>query len=93
MAQNCFFNKKYFNKSLAKNIENDGNFVKKIKNKVSYEKSVPTFIKEIGKKNFGTLGTGNTFIELHEIEKSFKKQKTTKKNFFFIFILVYQKLF
>ena len=77
-----FFHKKYFNKSLAKNIENDGNFVKKIKNKVSYEQSVPDFIKEIGQKNFGTLGTGNTFIELHEIEESFIQQKKTKKNFF-----------
>ena len=77
------FHKKYFNKSLAKNIENDGNFVKKIKNKVSYEQSVPDFIKEIGQKNFGTLGTGNTFIELHEIEESFIQQKKNKKKLFF----------
>ncbi len=78
-----FFNKKYFNKSLAKNIENGGNFLKKIKNKIPYKNSVPTFIKEIGKNNFGTLGTGNTFIELHEVEKSFKKQKNDKKKLFF----------
>lgn len=78
-----FFNKKYFNKSLAKNIENEGNFVNKIKNKISYKDSVPSFIKEIGKNNFGTLGTGNTFIELHEMEKSFIKQKNHKKKLFF----------
>ena len=78
-----FFDKKYFNKSLAKNIENGGNFLKKIKNKISYEQSVPAFIKEIGQKNFGTLGTGNTFIELHEMEKSFVQQKKNKKKLFF----------
>ena len=79
-----FFHKKYFNKSLAKNIENDGNFVKKIKIKF-FEQSVPDFIKEIGQKNFGTLGTGNTFIELHEIEESlYNKKKNKKKLFFYI---------
>mgnify|MGYP006135127301 CR=1 FL=1 len=78
-----FAKKKLFNKSFLKNIENEGNFAKNIKNKISYEKSVPDYIKKIAKKNFATLGTGNTFIELHEIKEDFTNSNSSKKKLFF----------
>ena len=78
-----FLKKKLFKRSFLKNIENEGNFAKNIKNKISYEESVPDYIKKIAKKNFGTLGTGNTFIELHEIKEDFTNTKFSKKKLFF----------
>lgn len=80
-----FCTKKKFSKFFLKNIENKGNFVKNLKNKISYEESVPDYLKKIAKKNFGTMGTGNTFIELHEIKEDFtNKNLSTKKLFFYI---------
>ena len=61
MAQNCF-SIKNISINLWLKILKMMEICKKIKNKVSYEQSVPDFIKEISQKNFGTLGTGNTLL-------------------------------
>jgi len=79
-----FFGKKFFKKSFLRNIENYGNFLNKIKNKLSFEDAVPQYIQNIGKYNFGTLGTGNTFIELHEVDKDGNDLTKTKKKLYFI---------
>ena len=70
---NFLVRKKLLKKFYLKNIENQGNFAKNITNFFSPDQTIPDYIKKICLKNFGTLGTGNTFIELHKIKKNFTK--------------------
>lgn len=79
---NSLVKQKILKKKYLKNIENNGNFLSNIKNPLSFEEAVPDYLKKICYENFGTLGTGNTFIELHEIKESFKKQNKNKKSFY-----------
>lgn len=72
-------------KKYLKNIESNGNFLN-FKNYLQFEIAVPDYLKNICYKNFGTLGIGNTFIELHEIKKNFNLDKKSKKKLLFIYI-------
>ncbi len=75
--------KKLGNKKMLKNVESNGDFTfgKKLKFKV--EEALPKFIIEKCINNFGCLGSGNTFIELHRIKKNFTKIKKNKIKLFF----------
>jgi len=75
---------KILKREYLKNIESNGNFLN-FKNYLKFEDAVPNYLKNICYKNFGTLGTGNTFIELHEIKKEYFPTKNNKKKLF-IFI-------
>jgi len=68
-------NKKILTASEIQNIENNGNFLKGInfkKNEVI--DAIPSELIKRCFNDFGTLGTGNTFIELHEVKNIFNSK-------------------
>lgn len=69
------YNKNLLTKNDLKNIENKGNFLRKInfKKKEIIDALPPNLLKRCF-SDFGALGTGNTFIELHKIKKILNKR-------------------
>ena len=55
-------------------MEMNGNFNKLNNKQFSVQNALPNYILKKCYQNFGCLGTGNTFIELHKISKSYEKK-------------------
>lgn len=86
---NVFKKKGYLSKKEIENIENNGNFRKKYKNLLHPKKSIPKYLYNECLKNWGYLGHGNAFAELHSVGKIrdinfFKEKKFDKYNYFLI---------
>ena len=62
------------------NIENSGNFYKNHNYFLEPEKILPKELLQNCINEFGCLGTGNTFIELHKIKEVFCKNTLKKWN-------------
>lgn len=77
-----FVKRKLLKNIELKNIENSGNFIKDLK-KIKFNeinKFIPPIILENCIKEFGSLGTGNTFIELHQVNEVYCKKTLSAWN-------------
>lgn len=86
---NVFKKKGYLSKKEIENIENNGNFRKKYKNLLHPKIAIPKYLYNECLKNWGYLGHGNAFAELHSVGKIrdinfFKEKKFDKYNYFLI---------
>ena len=76
--------KKLLSKNSLKNIEMNGDFNKEKIKKYKVNDVLPDYILKKCYENFGCLGTGNTFIELHKIVSNYEKKQNLNKYFIFI---------
>ena len=75
-----FLLKKLLKEKNLLNIENSGNFYKNHNYFLEPEKILPKELLQNCINEFGCLGTGNTFIELHKIKEVFCKNTLKKWN-------------
>ncbi len=76
--------KKLIKKEFLTKMEMNGNFNKSKNKRFSVQNALPDYILNKCYQNFGCLGTGNTFVELHKITKDYEKK--IKLNKFYVFI-------
>lgn len=86
---NIFKKKGFLSNKEISNIENDGNFRKNYKNLLHPKIAIPEYLYKECLKNWGYLGHGNAFAELHSLGKInnielYKEKKFEKYNFYLI---------
>ena len=79
-----FFKKGLIKKNLLSKIEMNGNFNITNNRQFSVYNALPDYILNKCYQNFGCLGTGNTFIELHKISENYNYKKKANKYYLFI---------